>query len=168
MRRTSVATVGASLLATLLLIPPAHAGQVRGFDPDDRAPIGADPDIRSSVLSIGPREDGRFLVLVVRAYEDFLDYWVIQARFDTQGERRADHTMTLWNADTGGSGCSVRERGQGNPSEDGIFRQRGRAVRCRVPIRRLEPDRSIRWRLVSDSGYVDGNREQAPDVGMYP
>lgn len=158
------------MLAVLSVVvgwSPAAAYELRGFDPDDREAVGADPDIRSSVLRVGPGTHGRVLVVVVRAYETLGDYWRIQVRLDAQEGRRADHFMHLWNADTGGAGCWVRERGQGNPSHDGVFRQRGRAARCRVPIRLIRPDRTIRWRLNSPSGYVDGNVELAPDHGMY-
>jgi hypothetical protein len=170
MRRGLTTVIGVAL-AALLLMPSAGACRIVGTDPDDRRPLGSDPDIRSSILEVGPRENGRFLVLVVRAFEEFGDYWTIRAYLDAQGPRRrtdrADHTMVLWNADTGGAGCTVRERGQGNPEERGVFRQNGRAARCRVPIRFIQPDRPIRWRLVSTSGYVKGNVERAPDHGMY-
>lgn len=166
MSRVSVVAVGV-WLAMVLATPPATAYQIRGYDPNDRRPVGSDPDIRSSVLTVERRGEHRVLVLVIRAYEQLGDYWVIQARLDARGERRADHLMVLWNADTGGAGCSVWERPRRHPADSGHFRQRGRAARCRIPIHLIGPDEPIRWRLVSESGYVDHNPERAPDRGMY-
>lgn len=165
MRGTFGTLVALATVGVLVGTTPALAYEVRGFDPDDRAAIGGDPDIRSTILRVGPTENGRALVLVVRAYETLSDWWTVEARLDAQGERRADHILLLWNADTGGLGCSVRER-RDHETERGAFHQNGRAARCRVPIRLVEPDEPIRWRLVSTSGY-DGDLEVAPNRGMY-
>jgi hypothetical protein len=167
MRRGVGILIGLALLgAVAVAASPATAFEVRGHDPDDRAAIGGDPDIRSTILRVEPREDGRYLVLVVRAYEELSDWWTIEARLDAQGERRAEHILTLWNADTGGLGCSIHPR-RDHDAVRGAFHQNGRAARCRVPIRLVKPDEPIRWKLVSETGYQRGDREVAPNTGMY-
>ena len=153
-RRLALSLAVAAALASLG--PAALAYEMRGFDPDDRKAVGGDPDIRSTILRVGPTEHGRALVLVIRAYETLSDWWTVEARLDAQGERRADHILLLWNSDTGGAGCTIHER-RDHETERGAFHQHGRAARCRVPIR---------WRLVSTSGY-DGDLEVAPNRGMY-
>lgn len=166
MPRSLITLVGLALLEMLVVAPSASAYEVRGYDPDDRLAYGTDPDIRSTILRVEPREDGRYLILVVRAYEVLSDWWRIEVRLDAQGERRAEHIMTLWNADTGGLGCSIHPR-RDRDAERGAFHQNGKAARCRVPIRLVKPDKPIRWKLVSESAYGEGERELAPNAGMY-
>lgn len=160
-------TVLVSCLITVLALPTTASAYVdRGSDPDDRASVGYDPDIRATVRKVKTGSHGRRLTIVVRTYERFGIWWSIDVRMDARGGLRADTGMELWNADQSGMGCWVWKRGHRRDPVKGTFRQRADRARCRVPIRLIDPNKRIRWRLVSESGY-DGETERAPDAGWY-
>jgi hypothetical protein len=160
-------TVLVSCLIAVLALPATASAYVdRGSDPDDRASVGYDPDIRATVRKVETGFHGRRLTIVVRAYERFGIYWFIEVRMDARGGRRADTGMRLWNADQSGMGCEVWKRAHRREALEGAFGQTGDRARCRVPIRLIDPNKRIRWRLVSESGY-DGETERAPDAGWY-
>jgi hypothetical protein len=154
------------LVSVMMGSEPVSAYEDIGYDPDDRpttsSPPFGDPDVRSTVRRVERNPNGKVLVLVIRAYEDFSMYWFIDAFLDTRGGGRADHVVHLFNGDTGPVGCSISRE---NRDRRLHFRQHGKAVFCRVPIRFLEPSKRIRWRLVSETFYEDGEREIAPNGG---
>jgi hypothetical protein len=165
MRRTVVVS---SVIAVLALPATASAYVDRGTDPDDRAPVRYDPDIRATVRKVETGSHGRRLTIVVRAYEELGIWWSIEVRMDARGGRHADTGMRLWNADTGGTGCDVWKRGHRSEPLEGRFRQAGDGARCRVPIRWIDPNKRIRWRLVSETlDPGDGETERAPNAGWY-
>jgi hypothetical protein len=182
--RARALTAGASVLlvATAMTTPPPVATAAGstfgykhvGFDPDDR-PIDPtsccqqDPDIRSTMRRVWEDAGGRrWLTIKFRAYEWLIGYWSVTARLDSRGGRSYDYRLTLWDDGLGQAGCYLRPGhriGQYHPSE-----QRDR-VRCRVPLRWVEPTKQIRWRLFSPKGLEGtGVRiyEHAPDHGWYP
>jgi hypothetical protein len=156
-------------LCALLVLPAesALAYQDRGFDPDDRRVVGYDPDIRSTVRTVWTTDGGRALSVKFRAYEELGVYWDVTAYLDSRGGHRADYLIDMVNADQSGAGCRVYRRKHSERAVDGRFRQHGDRARCRVPARLVHPTKRIRWRLRSESGYVD-TVEAAPDHGWYP
>jgi len=151
--------------SSLFVASPARAYEDVGYDPDDRTLGEVDPDIRSTIRRVGPIGDGRALLLVVRSFEDFGKYWFIDSFLDARGGAGPERVLYLYNLDNGGSGCELQRRG-GRSIAVGSFRQRGRAVRCLIPVRYLDPTHRVRWRLISESGH-GGIDDRAPDTGWY-
>ena len=93
-----VRIVSSALLSLLVL--PASAGiaagyEDTGYDPDDRDIVASDPDIASTTRRVWRKHSGRFLTIIVRAYEEFGIYWSVKARLDSRGGPRVDYTLVL-------------------------------------------------------------------------
>ena len=152
-----------------LLILPAGAGiaagyEDTGYDPDDRAIVASDPDIASTTRRVWRKHSGRFLSIVLRAYEEFGIYWRVKARLDSRGGPRVDYTLSLFNADHGGTGCNLYRRTDiVRELAAGHFQQSGDRASCGIRIRHLHPTKAVRWKLISESGYEDGDIEYAPN-----
>jgi hypothetical protein len=158
------------LISAFLTMPgSAAAYQDTGYDPDDRAVVGDDPDIRSTTRRVALAGDGRVLKIKVRAYEDLGVWWRMEVLLDSRRGPRFDFRLVLRNGDVGGSGCSLDRRGGGDDFIEGSFRQAGDRTRCTVPARLVDPDKRIRWRIRSPSGYDEPESvtERAPDHGWY-
>jgi hypothetical protein len=156
-------------MMVLAVSSTASAYESRGTDPDDRAVLGSDPDIRATIRRVETGRERRTLAIVVRAYEDFGVWWSMTAPLDTRGGSKIDAFMSLYNADLNGSGCRAYRRGDREDAMEGRFVQSGDRVRCRVPIRVVRPNKRIRWRLVSRSAYDEreSETERAPNSGFY-
>lgn len=162
MRRSAALLIGMGTLWLVSVTGVAAAYEDTGSDPDDRAVLVHDPDIASTTRRVWTKEAGRFLSVLIRAYEEFGIYWGIEARLDSKGGPRVDYTIRLYNADTGGAGCDLYRRTGFNHVARGHFRQAGDEVRCRIRVRDLHPTKRIRWKLISESGY-GGPTEYAPN-----
>lgn len=155
-------------LMSVFVLPGTAAAYVdRGTDPDDRAPVRFDPDIRATIRRVEPGEQRRKLAVVVRAYEDFGFLWQIDVRLDARGGPAADTRMRLWNADTGGMGCEVWKCGHRGQAVEGAFALSADRTRCSAPIGLIEPSKRIRWRLISEGYDEESETDRAPDVGWY-
>ncbi|MGZ8582269.1 MAG: hypothetical protein ACXWXG_02965 [Actinomycetota bacterium] len=138
-----------------------------GYDPDDRAVLGYDPDIISTTRRVSMTSARRVLAVIVRSQEDFEIYWGVEVRLDSRGGRRFDYWMDLHDNDSGGYGCWVREAGRDGGGVRGRFVYGTDRVVCRVRIGVEHPDKRIRWKLISTSRY-EGVTEYAPnDRGWY-
>jgi hypothetical protein len=155
-------------LCVLLVLPAesALAYQDRGLDPDDRAAVGLDPDIRSTVRSVWTTEGGgRVLRVRVRAYDRLGIYWYVIAYLDSRGGPRADYVMRFRvDTDHRSKECNVNASGHPGSPDRGWLRQRGDTATCRVPASLVHPTKRIRWRLRSPSGY-GRNTDVAPNGG---
>jgi hypothetical protein len=138
-----------------------------GFDPDDRAIVGSDPDVHRTTRRVFSTSHGRMLSISVRAYEEFGLYWGLRIPLDSRGGPHSDYVMRLFNADQSGAGCSISGQGEGRST--GGFRQDGFVAACRVPARLAHPNKGIRWKIISESGYNEpqGETERAPNRGWY-
>lgn len=165
MHGNTVAVAGMVLITLTAAPRNATAYEDTGYDPDDRAVVGFDPDIASTTRRLWSQDRGRFLSVIVRAYEEFGFYWFIDARLDSRGGPRVDFTIRLFNADMEGAGCALFRRTGSRQVTDGNWRQTGHGTRCVVPIRHLQPTKEIRWKLISHSGYdeEESETEYAPN-----
>lgn len=174
----------ASVATAVLILPASAEATVRGpdvlyvdvgLDPDD-VPIDEgsccqqDPDIRSTKRRVFV-DEGRWLFVNFRAYEQLLGYWKVVVRLDTRGGRRSDARMRIFDNGAGRAGCAVRFRSE--PRRKGEYRasSAGDRASCRVPLRWVNPNKRIRWRLFSPAGLEGtepGVDEFAPDRGWYP
>jgi hypothetical protein len=145
----------------------AVAYQDVGVDPDDRPVLAFDPDIRRTVRNVFVGAEGRVLRIRVWTYEDLGIFWSMTVRLDSRRWIRWDYTMVLFNFDLSGKGCSVYRRGHRDEAIEGWFRQEGDLTRCRVPLSLVHPEKRIRWRIVSPTGYEGGITERAPNHGWY-
>jgi hypothetical protein len=165
------ALIAVLVLSIALLEVPALAYDNTGSDPDDRRPVGSDPDLRSTRRLVWRGDDGRRLLRVgVQAYEPFGLWWFVDVALDSRGDRGTDYIMEIWNADNSGRGCSVNPRGRPGQAVRGRFRQFGDRTTCRVPLALVEPTKRVRWKLHSPSGYGSpGEADFAPnDLTFYP
>jgi hypothetical protein len=167
MKRLLISAVG---IALTLQAGSALAYQDVGFDPDDRAVVGGDPDIRSTARVVWTDRGLRWLKVRFTAYEPLSFFWRVKARLDSRGGRRVDYVIELWNADNSGRGCAVHRQGQTNG--DNWVRANFRQVdddtaRCVVRLYQVRPTKRIRWRLRSPSGY-GAEADLAPNSGFYP
>jgi hypothetical protein len=170
MRAIGVACVAVLILPLGANATPAFGYRDVGLDPDDRRPIGYDPDLRSTARKVWASPDGqRFLTIQFSAYEDLGVYWGVFVYLDSRAGVHRDYVMSLSNADNGGKGCEIRERGHSwDAAKDGKFFQGVAVAKCRIPLKWVHRTKRIRWRLVSPSGYVHGNVDIAPnDRGWY-
>jgi hypothetical protein len=158
------------VVTSLLLIPDwSVAYRDVGTDPDDRAVVGYDPDIRQTTRRVKSSEGGRVLIVRVWTYEDLGVFWRMEVFLDSRGGGAFDYRMLLANGDLGGAGCQIDRRGGGRDQIDGRFRQVGNLAECRVRARLVNPNKRIRWRIRSGSGYnePESETEVAPDRGWY-
>jgi hypothetical protein len=136
-----------------------------GSDPDDRRPVGFDPDIRATARKVWAAPNGhRYLTMSFWTYEHLGLYWVVLVKIDSRGGPLADHRLEMYNADQSGKGCSMWKAGaSSSTARRGAFRQSGRLATCRIPLPSVQPNKRIRWKLISTSGYVKDNVEYAPN-----
>ena len=153
------------LLATTLAVTlarPAHAFGYRatGFDPNDRH--GYVPDISSTTRKVRAASNGhRYLTVTLRTYENLPSWWDAVIVLDTKGGSLRDSKMHLWNNGDDGHGCEVDGRAA-------AFREHGHWARCRVPLRYVNPNKRIRWKVLSLAAFDVGNADYAPnDRGWY-
>jgi hypothetical protein len=127
--------------------PAAHARYSdRGFDADDR-PAGTDPDIKSTKRRIVGEGRFRRLVVTVKAYERFSSNWMILVDLDAQRGPKPDHLMRLFSPTEGPPFCSIETPTKGGFTSREVIE--GGVVTCAEPLRNLEVDKRIRWRLRS-------------------
>lgn len=87
-------------------------------------------------------------------------------KLDSRGDRHADYLIGIVDADQSGHGCGVKRVG----SRDGWGGRYARGdnwARCRFPLRRVNPDKRIRWKMRI---YQEGLRavtDSAPETGWY-
>jgi hypothetical protein len=136
-----------------------------GSDPDDRKAIGFDPDIRATARKVWAAPNGqRYLTISFSAYEPLGIYWFVLVKVDSRGGPFADRKIQMENADQGGKGCWVWRAGASrSTARRGAFRQSRQVATCRLPLRYFQPNKRIRWKLISPSGYVKDNVDAAPD-----
>jgi len=181
--RFLIATATPMLVAVLTLAAPAaplaNDGSTSraavgyrdvGYDPNDRPVVGYDPDIRSSLRRVYPTDDGRMLKVKVTAHERLGVWWYMEVFLDTRGGPEPDAKMFLANGDLSGRGCSIATLRGPDHWRRGRFRQHHRWTSCRVRAGFVKPDKRIRWRIVSPSGYEEpeSTTERAPNHGWYP
>jgi hypothetical protein len=161
------------LAFTALALLPGRvlAYEDTGFDPDDRRPLGSDPDLRSTTRTVWHGDDGRRRLRIrIQAYEPFGLWWFVEVRIDSRGGLATDFVMRIWNQDQSGKGCSIHPRGHPGQAERGRFGQRADRARCTVLLSTVNPTKRLRWKLVSPTGYgPPGERDVAPnDLTFYP
>jgi hypothetical protein len=151
-------------IATLVVLPSSAAAYWnRGYDPDDRKAVGFDPDVQTTTRRVFAKADGkRYLVVEFTAYEKLGLYWSVRVRLDARGDSTVDHDMVLYNLDQSGKGCRIHRLGSSTWVR-GDFLQHGDMARCRVPAGTVRPTKRIRWKLISITGYEDGETEYAPN-----
>lgn len=139
-----------------------------GHDPDDRPMLGDDPDIRRTSRRVYRSNRGRMVLKVkVHAYETLGLFWGMKVFLDSRGGRRPDHVMGIGASDTLTS-CSVHPRGHRRQATFGKFWMTGDLTYCRVPLESINPNKRIRWRIVSRSYEPEGGvTERAPNQGWY-
>lgn len=173
--RRSILAAGLAVCVVLTVSSPAIAYERIGSDPNESTDFGGNiiRDIRSSILRVEPRENGRVVILVVRSYERFGDGWVITVRMDSRESDAYDRVMIMHPdfSKESPADCSVFTRAgysRGERLAKGLFRLHGKAIRCRVPIRFFEPTRTIRWSVLSEeAGDPSAGSDRAPDRGHF-
>jgi hypothetical protein len=156
--------------AVLSLATPASAFgyEDTGFDPNDRINNGWDPDIASTTRKVWAAANGhRYLTVTLRAYEDFSLQWYAIISVDSRGGTLRDYRIYIGSTEFSGHGCSVLHRGQHfRHVKAGAFKQRHGWARCRVPLRFVQPNKRIRWKVYSPrSLQIPTSREYAPNHG---
>jgi hypothetical protein len=87
-------------------------------------------------------------------------------KLDTRGDRHADFLIGIFDADMSGHGCSTKAVGARLGSK-GHYARGDNWARCRFPLRRVKPDKRIRWKMKI---YAEGERaavDTAPEAGWY-
>ena len=134
-------------------------------DPDDRPPVGTDPDLRSTSRRVVTVNGRRILVVSVRAYEEFDIAWNITTRLDSKDGPRRDFVMYIYDADQSGRGCRFYPAGQSGDFIRGRFTQAADRVACRVRLGLVEATKRIRWKLTSITQWKGGRDDHAPNGG---
>ena len=94
------------------------------------------------------------------------NWWGMEVFLDTRGSSKRDYAMHLVDADQSGRGCDIWKVGHRRDTRrKGHFNRGDGWARCRVPVRWVEPDKKIRWkvRIHTNGELVD----RAPDGGWY-
>jgi hypothetical protein len=170
MRDYSLATRAFPVLVVTALVlgsaSSAAAYQDTGHDPDDRPHGPQDPDIHRTKRRVFSTPDGRMLKIRVRAYGEFGFWWEMDVALDSRGGSAVDFRMWIQNNDNSGRVCWIFPAGHPGQGHSGHFRQDGDLASCRVRARFADPNKQIRWKIVSESRF-GGETERAPDQGFY-
>lgn len=152
-----------------LAVPtPAAAYLDGGVDPADDVDdmMNMVVDLTSTTRRVW-REDGRrWLAIRFRSSEDLDFGWNVDIRIDSRGGPNADALISTWNRGPEGDGCNMGLAIEPQ-RKIGVFRIGDRSAWCRIPLRWVDPDKRIRWRLVSYPHEGDFDDEHAPDHGWY-
>jgi hypothetical protein len=164
-RVMSRARMLAPLLGAVFVIAlgnPASAFGYRAtrFDPNDRG--DKRPDISSTTRKVWAASNGHsYLTVTLRTYEDLPSWFIAVVVLDSRGGPRRDLRMRIWDNAGDGHGCDVDGR-------KGAFHQHGRWGSCRVPLRYVNPNKRVRWKVISLASFDVGNPDYAPnDRGWY-
>jgi hypothetical protein len=137
-----------------------------GLDPNDTS--GTAADVEWTTRAVWRAENGHRRIRVkIRAYEvlgpvfDGFRVWI-----DARGGPRRDARIEFVNGE-GPPACSLlfRRSGWSAPAQ-----QDGRTIRCKFPLRHLDPTKRIRWWVRSPSlspFNKDLDVDRAPNVGWY-
>ena len=127
-----------------------------GFDPNDRRDRFR-PDISSTTRKVWAAPNGHsYLTVTIRTYKDLPSWWDARVALDSRGGALRDLRMHIWNGGDDGHGCDV-------DGKKGSFHQQGRWARCRVPLRYVDPNKRIRWKVVALAAFDVGNPDYAPN-----
>jgi hypothetical protein len=160
------------LVLSLGLLGPAQPADAYvdvGGDPQD---VGDSEccyaDIRSTARRVEQFRDGRFLVILVRAYDDLGEGWSLGAYLDSRGRGAADRLVNIGHADTRrGARCNFSDP-EFQWIADGVARAHDDMVRCWIPVRYVDATKRVRWFVISQEGAdPSAGRDRAPDTGWY-
>lgn len=177
----------AAAIIVLGLLPSTASAEVRWlrreFDPRDLPSCGPDClpvpgwDVRSVTLRIRLADNGRrYLTITLRSY-DPQGGFASGIALDTKGGPRADFRAYLDQARTadelpagpGRARCGVRPARPESDIRRGAFRHfnDGSVATCRLPLRWVEPTRSIRWHVWTRDLFPQPwpTLDRAPDRG---
>ena len=152
----------APILAVTMLVglsgsASASGHRTTGFDANDQGKEV--PDIRSTTRKVWLASNGhRYLTVTIRTYDRMPSWFDGRVALDSRGGPLRDHRMHIWHYDANGHGCALDRVA-------GWFKQHGHRVTCRVPLRYVQPNKRIRWRM-SLAGF-DVGADYAPDRGWY-
>lgn len=162
MRKAKIA-LALALAAGLAVAAPAYGYEDTGFVPNDRRNNRYDPDVSSTTRRVWLASNGhRYLTVTFRAYERLSYLWTVIVSLDSRGGTQRDYRIYMDSTEFSGHGCGVLHRGQHfRHFKGGAFKQRHDWARCRIPLRFVQPNKRIRWKLYSPTLITPGDVEYA-------
>ena len=134
-----------------------------GLDTDDASGIA---DVEWTRRSVWRAENGhRRIRVTIRAFEPLGPVWDgFRVWIDARGGPRRDARIEFVNGE-GPPGCSLHV---GTEGWSAPARQEGRTIRCKFPLRHLDPTKRVRWWVRSPgAGRSAPDVDRAPNVGWY-
>jgi hypothetical protein len=168
MRRSLLAALAATLIVAFLPGPTASAGfgyRDHGTDPDDVEPFEYVVDLRGTTRKVWQDDRGhRWLSITIWGHHRLGSTWEVLASIDGRGGPLRESRLYF----IGFRNDRRCEWFNGQEGETFSIFVDGRRATCRIPLRLIDPNKRIRWRLRSPFPATYGNTvDHAPDVGWY-